>query len=68
VSDFIWHKDAPLKVSLFAWRLIRNRFSTKDNLFRRGIIPLESQLCVSGCGNIESAKHLFLYCQFCGSL
>jgi len=62
VLNFIWHKGAPLKVSLFSWRLLRNRFPNKDNLFRHGIIPLEYQLCVFGCGNTELAKHLFLHC------
>ena len=30
----IWHKDAPLKVVMFAWRLFRDRLPTKDNLLR----------------------------------
>lgn len=33
-----WHKNVPLKVSICVWRLFRNRWSTKDNLVRRGII------------------------------
>lgn len=31
----LWHKDVPLKVVLFAWRLFRDRLPTKDNLYRR---------------------------------
>jgi len=62
VSDFIWHKDVPLKVSLFAWRLFRNRLPTKDNLSRRRVIPHDAQLCVTGCSNIESTNNLFLGC------
>ncbi|MCI17559.1 helicase-like protein, partial [Trifolium medium] len=27
ISDLIWHKQVPLKVSVLAWRLIRNRFA-----------------------------------------
>ena len=34
----IWHKDVPLKVVVFAWRLFRDRLPTKDNLLRRGVI------------------------------
>ena len=30
----IWHKDVPLKVVLFAWRLFRDHLPTKDNLNR----------------------------------
>ena len=28
----LWHKDVPLKVVLFAWRLFQDRLPTKDNL------------------------------------
>jgi hypothetical protein len=36
--DDVWHMQAPLKVSLFAWRLLRNRLPTKDNLVRRRVL------------------------------
>jgi hypothetical protein len=32
--DNIWHKQVPLKVFLFVWRLHHNRLPTKDNLIR----------------------------------
>jgi len=38
----LWHKDIPLKVVVFAWRLFQNRFPTKDNLFRHGAINHDS--------------------------
>ncbi|KAK2440989.1 hypothetical protein QL285_012338 [Trifolium repens] len=62
VSDLIWNKQVSLKVSVLAWRLLRNRVPTKDNLVRRNIIPHDSQLCVNGCGGLETAQHLFLSC------
>ena len=34
----LWHKDVPLKVVLFGWRLLRDRLPTKDNLLWRGVI------------------------------
>ncbi|AES70860.1 transmembrane protein, putative [Medicago truncatula] len=46
--------------------LLRNWLSTKDNLFRRGILNQDSQLCVSGHGVTKSAKHLFLERKFFG--
>jgi len=61
-ADLIWTKDIPLKVSVFAWRLFRNRLPTKANLFRRGVILDEAQLCVNGCGSIESWVNIFLLC------
>jgi len=33
---------------------------TKDNLFHTGIIPLGSESCVGGCGDLETVYHLFL--------
>jgi len=64
VSEFIWHKQVSLKVSLFAWRLIQNRLHTKDNLHRCDIIIIDSRACMAGCGSLESIEHLFLDCQF----
>ncbi|MCI40079.1 helicase-like protein [Trifolium medium] len=40
-SDLIWHKQVPLKVSVLALRLLRNRLPTKDNLLRRHVVTTE---------------------------
>ncbi|GAU50935.1 hypothetical protein TSUD_411320 [Trifolium subterraneum] len=61
-TDLIWHKQVPLKVSMAAWLLLRNRLPTKDNLVRRHIIPQGAHLCVAECGVSETAQHLFLSC------
>ena len=61
-DDLLWRKDVPLKVLIFACRLFRNRLPTKVNLFRRGIIQYEDQMCVGGCGVQETNEHLFLNC------
>jgi len=58
----IWHKDVPLKVVLFVWRLFHDRLPTRDNLFRRRIIDIE------GCGLVETSSHLFLHCNLFGSV
>jgi len=60
VSKFIWHKHVPTKVSILAWRLIRNRLPTKSNLMARGIISHEAQMYVTGCGEVETTHHLFV--------
>lgn len=62
--DLIWHHQVPLKVSIFAWRLMRDRLSTRSNLASRGILQLDTALCVTGCGSIETSDHLFLSCPF----
>jgi hypothetical protein len=67
-SDLVWHKQVPLKVSLVAWRLLKDRLPTKINLQRRGLLQADDITCVSGCGIEESASHLFFHCKEFGSL
>jgi len=57
-SDLIWHKQVSLKVYILAWRLLWNRLLSKDNLVACNIISHESQLCMSGCGDVETVQHL----------
>jgi len=64
----IWNKEVPLKISLFAWRLLHDRLLTTDNLIKRHILHLNAHLCVGECGMIEDVNHLFLSCDFFGKL
>jgi len=57
-AELIWNRHVPLKVSILAWRLLRNRLPTKANLLARGMLAHDVQLCVSGCGEVETAQHL----------
>jgi hypothetical protein len=66
-EDLIWHSQVPLKVSIFVWHLLRDRLPTKANLVSRDILSPEARHCVSGCGEVESAQHLFLSCGTFGS-
>jgi hypothetical protein len=36
--DFVWHKQVPMKVSIFAWRLLRDRLPTRNNLLRNNLL------------------------------
>lgn len=63
-----WHKDVSLKVVLFVWRLFRDRLPTKVNLHRRQVLDVEAQFCVADCGFLETSNHLFLHCNFSGSV
>ncbi|GAU24717.1 hypothetical protein TSUD_355460 [Trifolium subterraneum] len=67
-AGLIWHPQVPLKVSILAWRLLRDRLPTKANLITRGILPSATHLCVSGCGEVETVQHLFHSCSTFGSL
>jgi hypothetical protein len=64
----LWHREVPLKVVLFAWRLLRDRLPTKDNLFRRHVVGVDDLSCVSGCGEVETSSHLLLHCDFFGTV
>jgi len=68
VGDLIWHKQVPLKVSIFAWRLLQDRLPNKNHLLRRGLITGEALMCVTGCGTAESASHLFIHYDIFGTL
>ncbi|CAJ2647900.1 unnamed protein product [Trifolium pratense] len=67
-SGLIWHRQVPLKVSICAWRLLRDRLPTKANLVTRGILSTTDHHCVSGCGEVKTAQHLLLSCSTFGAL
>jgi hypothetical protein len=63
ISDLIWHKQVPLKVSVMAWRLLRNRLPTEDNLVRRHIIHPDACLWLWGCRGCASIVYLLsIFC------
>ena len=66
--DDVWHKLIPSKVSLFVWRLLRDKLPTKDNLARRRVIQATNTAYTTACGNLETATHLFLGCDIHSSL
>jgi len=68
ILEASWHKSVPLKVSNSAWRLFPNRWLTKVNLVRWGVITVDTQLCVSGCGQNETIDHLIIHCPIFGNL
>ncbi|MCI89853.1 heat-shock protein, partial [Trifolium medium] len=37
-AGLIWHPQVPWKVSIFAWRLLRDKLPTKVNLVSRGVL------------------------------
>ena len=63
----VWYNLVSSKVSLFAWRLFQDRIPTKANFVHRHVIQPTDNLCVGGCGFIETTDHLFIACNFFGS-
>ena len=56
-TAYAWNKEVPLKVSLFAWCLLRNRLQTTENLIRRHVHHHNVQPYVGGCGKMEDVDH-----------
>lgn len=57
-----------MKVSIFSWRLGRNRLPTKDNLVKHGIFHTNLNVCTVACDFEEKLDRLFLGCKFFGDL
>jgi len=47
-NQIILHAISPLKVVLFAWKMIRNWLPIKNNIVKHGIIGVNSDLCSKG--------------------
>jgi len=67
-SSLICHNQVSFNVSIFAWRLLRDRLPTKSNLVHRRVISSEASMCVSDYGSMETMQHLFLSCNLYSSL
>ncbi|XP_045802433.1 uncharacterized protein LOC123896024 [Trifolium pratense] len=67
-ENLIWHSQVPLKVSIFALRLLRDRLPMKVNLVTRSILSSTAHGCVFECGKVKYAYHLFISCSSVGSL
>jgi len=58
---FWWKLKIPNKISVFGWRLLRDRLSTKTNLQRRQVEI--NDMCCPFCRSMEEdAIHLFIHC------
>ncbi|PNX74066.1 heat shock protein [Trifolium pratense] len=64
----LWHPQVPLKVSIMAWRLLRDRLPTSANLVSRGIPLAADHRCAFGCAEVETTHPLFISCSTADSL
>ncbi|XP_027158364.1 uncharacterized protein LOC113759985 [Coffea eugenioides] len=58
LAQWVWNKGTPLKISLFAWRLLNN-FLPLDSVMRRRGLPVVSR-CSCCLQEAESVPHLFV--------
>ena len=57
----LWKIKIPSKISVFAWRLLRDRLPTRTNLQRRQVQINDLSCPFCGCME-EDAAHLFIHC------
>ncbi|XP_057806196.1 uncharacterized protein LOC131021125 [Salvia miltiorrhiza] len=59
----VWKTPAPHKAAVTAWRLLRNRLPTCDNLEKRRVLLADEDKKCHQCNeHIETASHLFTSC------
>lgn len=59
--DMVWSSFTPHKATTIAWRLMRDRLSTRSNLRKRRIIARDDEeICTTYREVSESATHIFL--------
>ncbi|KAL8485478.1 hypothetical protein ACS0TY_027685 [Phlomoides rotata] len=60
----LWKSWATRKATITAWKLLKDRMATTDNLARRGIIlDDEAKICQMCKEKEESTRHLFFECK-----
>ncbi|XP_058755939.1 uncharacterized protein LOC131629160 [Vicia villosa] len=60
----MWKSSVPLKIKIFAWRLLISRLPLKDMLLRRGLVANTIDPKCPFCDSLEeSLEHLFFLCQ-----
>lgn len=62
ISSFKISRYGECESLLLAIKQESLNLSTKANLVARGILASDAQVCVSGCGEVETAQHLFVSC------
>ncbi|XP_057775571.1 uncharacterized protein LOC130994545 [Salvia miltiorrhiza] len=59
----VWKTPAPHKAKVIAWRCLRNRLPTCNNLVKRNVpLGIEETWCNACVTSFETAEHLFLHC------
>nr|GEW60390.1 hypothetical protein [Tanacetum cinerariifolium] len=62
ISKTRWIKEVPIKINVYAWKVIHDCLPTRFNISRRGI-EIESILCPMCECSVESSRNLFFSCK-----
>jgi hypothetical protein len=61
--ELTWKNNVPSKISIFGWRLLLEKLSTREALFNKGIINNNiEKRCVFCATHDESIFHVFIQC------
>ncbi|CAN6850110.1 unnamed protein product [Brassica oleracea] len=61
VNKEIWASKVSPKMQLFFWKIIHGAIPLGENLAKRGML---NNISCRHCGELETADHLFLHCNF----
>nr|GEW62816.1 RNA-directed DNA polymerase, eukaryota [Tanacetum cinerariifolium] len=56
-----WIKNVPIKVNVYAWKVMTDSLPTRFNISRRGI-DIDSLVCVNCDRGVETSRHFFFEC------
>ena len=58
----VWQNLVPPKVELMVWLALLGKLNTKDNLLRKGIIPIDLHQCTFCQNHVEDIDNLLVSC------
>ncbi|KAE8681544.1 hypothetical protein F3Y22_tig00111318pilonHSYRG00062 [Hibiscus syriacus] len=65
--NLVWANLAPPKVEFFVWRVVQQRIPSLTKLSKRGVVGIDSTLCMFCNEAPESINHLFCHCKIYGA-
>lgn len=61
--EIIWKANVPSKLSIFGWRVLKDRLHMRKQLLRRGILRnMEEVVCVFCNHQVKEIAHVLLLC------
>ncbi|XP_057419270.1 uncharacterized protein LOC130713522 [Lotus japonicus] len=65
IFNRIWWSIAPSNVKVFTWRLVLDRISSKEILWKRKVLQSQEEITCSVCGVVaETSAHIVVSCPF----
>ncbi|EOY15823.1 Uncharacterized protein TCM_034780 [Theobroma cacao] len=58
----LWKGHAPPKIEVFTWQVLLGKVAVKHELFKRGLIDINTSFCTLCNAELETSSHLFFTC------